>query len=809
MNDAARSLFATLIGRANDPYPYQLRVADRLSAGGSVLLSAPTGAGKTWAALLGFLVGYQTGSPHADRVLYALPLRSLATGLHRSTGEACERVMDWGPNGRPSFTIQTGEEKEDPFFTGDVVFATIDQLLAGYLQIPLSLPARLANINAGALVGSLVVLDEVHLLDPARSLATVMEMGRRLRGLAQFLLMTATLSRPAREALADFFGAALEGPTVEELAAMPAQAGKERRYHWRPETLTAEAVLERHDGGRSLVICNTVQRAQELFGELAKLKQGETKVFLLHSRFLPQDRKAGEDILAPYFGPGAAFTDTILVATQVVEAGLDISAENLHTELCPANALVQRAGRCARFASRNKGDVCVYELPPNRNGGRVYLPYEEWEIDATRNALAEFDGEILGFAKEQELVDRVHAGRELGLIETNRRNIQNTMRRRVLNAMAANDRSAVSELIRDVDSIGIMVEEDPRPVDLLGGLLTIPVPRTTIYGIKDLLLGDQAAAWVPVARQSDDENTELADWRPVRDEVDVKTAWMMVLSPRIAGYGKESGLELGKPGDATGIAYKARELRPAAWYECETYREHIARCLRALARFRRDAAHGRLAGTYGWRGEDIERLLILAAGLHDLGKLSQRWQSAIQAWQYENYPAEGAAVKGQPLGHSTYRPQNGDAERGRARRYDRGTHAAEGAAAASPLLSAAIRGLFGDEEEQYGALSAVLTAIARHHSPRVDSIEEFHLIPEAGEVVRESLAGIRMGAEEAVLDACPDRGSRHEIVKKLAGYDDSTVAWLPLYWHLVRLVRLADHEAVRMLLEESEGGEES
>ena len=194
-------LFRTLMGKAVTPYPYQERTADSLIRGESVLLSAPTGAGKTWAALLGYLAGLREERFHADRVLYALPLRTLATGLFQSTKTACARVKDWEKGRPPVVSIQTGEEKEDPFFQGNVVFTTIDQLLAGYLQIPLSLPRRLANINAGALIGSLVVLDEVHLLDPARSLATVMEMGRRLRGLAQFLLMTATLSRPAREAL--------------------------------------------------------------------------------------------------------------------------------------------------------------------------------------------------------------------------------------------------------------------------------------------------------------------------------------------------------------------------------------------------------------------------------------------------------------------------------------------------------------------------------------------------------------------------------------------------------------------------------
>src|SRR5438128_289610 len=66
------------------PYHYQEELAKELFQGRSCVLRAPTGSGKTWATLAPFLYGRVTGCPSiaVDRVIYALPLRSLASSLH-------------------------------------------------------------------------------------------------------------------------------------------------------------------------------------------------------------------------------------------------------------------------------------------------------------------------------------------------------------------------------------------------------------------------------------------------------------------------------------------------------------------------------------------------------------------------------------------------------------------------------------------------------------------------------------------------------------------------------------------------------
>ena len=119
------------------------------------------------------------------------------------------------------------------------------------------------------------------------------------------------------------------------------------------------------------MIMNTVGRAQEMFGQLRdRLIDGEDmKLILLHSRFFKGDRSAKEQEVSRLFGKKAEGS-AILVATQVVEAGLDISCEHLHTELGPMNALIQRAGRCACFEGE-AGTVHIYPLPPVALGCRT------------------------------------------------------------------------------------------------------------------------------------------------------------------------------------------------------------------------------------------------------------------------------------------------------------------------------------------------------------------------------------------------------------------------------------------------------
>src|SRR5205085_1088589 len=100
--------------------------------------------------------------------------------------------------------------------------------------------------------------------------------------------------------------------------------------------------LRRTSNKCTLIVCNTVLRAQQLYLQLRHAEDKGTRVILLHSRFSTEDRKRlsreVEEELGPEKWENGKYLgrDMIVIATQVVEVGLDISVQVLHTENAPA-----------------------------------------------------------------------------------------------------------------------------------------------------------------------------------------------------------------------------------------------------------------------------------------------------------------------------------------------------------------------------------------------------------------------------------------------------------------------------------------
>jgi CRISPR-associated endonuclease/helicase Cas3 len=153
----------------------------------------------------------------------------------------------------------------------------------------------------------------------------------------------------------------------------------------------AEEVIRAHRSAhRTLVVVNTVGRALGLYRQLERLIKRRAlsiQLVLIHSRFRPNERKAAVDrLLAAPVSEG-----TIIVSTQVVEAGVDVSAATLFTELAPWPSLVQRFGRCNRAGEQEAASVYWLDLPSADKPDRYAAPYELRDLLDARKTLSALD----------------------------------------------------------------------------------------------------------------------------------------------------------------------------------------------------------------------------------------------------------------------------------------------------------------------------------------------------------------------------------------------------------------------------------
>ena len=741
-------------------YPYQERVKELIQSGKSVILQAPTGAGKTRAALAPFIGSFFDRPPEAfpRKCVYAVPMRVLA---HQFVNEFQEHAEHYRRVHRREIkvTIQTGDQQDDRRFEGDLIFCTVDQFLSSYLTMPYSLPKRWANLNAGAMVGTYLVFDEFHLLDPNSTLPTVLYALKQLHPVAPVLLMTATFSRDMLDTLAGELSAEVVLVPQDEARAIEmrdnAKRLRQRVWNVSDEPLSAQAVLDAHQS-RSLTICNTVKRAQELFRELRQLKQEKNlsiDLLLLHSRFLQEDRRAIESTLKARFGKEADRSGSVVaIATQTIEVGVDITSEILHTELAPASAMIQRAGRCARFPGE-QGQVIVYPV-------EEYLPYgkakdepgeEPAWVAEMKNAfewLKANRGISFDFETEQALVNTVATPRDRQILEelSAGRQTRADAIQRVLVSDSSRLGSDSRLLVRDADSRLILIH--PNPDELLRnplGATGFNLPTLTLYGmIKSWLERDAAVEWrvkylleAKSDEQADEYRTEYG-WKELTDASLLWSTRALAVNPVLAGYWSDEGFvaERGSSEFQSSLPLDAeRQTWEGTGYHLEKYEEHIHRVLDAFEKSvlpEIQFSARALEQVASWEGGSVMRAAWLVCLFHDVGKLDKRWQ----LWAREYQKQIGKPMEpGFAAAHTNSDPKNEahkKAEKAVHNKYPKPPHASQSARAVMKVLHQAFNG-------NGFLLRAAITAISRHHGPFTTECKSYSLEAQADTHIRATL----------------------------------------------------------------------
>jgi CRISPR-associated endonuclease/helicase Cas3 len=722
----------------NPPYPHQLRTAENLIKGKSVVLRAPCGSGKTEACYVSLLLDRGDNLP--DRLIYSLPTRALVDDVSDRIKKGVSQV-----GLPPIVSPQHGANSEDPFFKGEIVVATIDQTIGAYCCTPLSLPVHLGNIPAGAAVSSFLCFDEAHVYDHLLGLQSMLILVERAAELGvPFLIMSATLPDSfikwfkSNNKFSDKIGV-VEGKDED----VPKRRDRHVTLKWKGKLLECKDVLNCAGScQRIIVACNTVDRAQELFGLVKEplVSQG-FEVFLLHSRFLDKDREDIEKLMKDRLKDPDK--KTCLITTQVCEVGLDISCDLLLTELAPPDSLIQRMGRCAREG--REGEVWVFDV-------EYYAPYSNEDMERSKKYVSEIlDGKRVGWNEELEFVNNL-LGEEFEDIVNDE-----SLRRKILlslgDAAFKGNKREIENNVREVFSTNLTVYDDPY--SLHEKILHMPWISVDTRILRKFL--GKANIWQVTFGHDEYGSPDFH----INRAFELYPYEYYVIHPDYAKYSRDSGLILGSKGENLEPLPPVAKHRPEFEYHKETWEEHANNCLSAFEKLKKSEQYGirLLAKLIDYDYHKTEGLVALSVAIHDLGKLNEEWQKSI-----------GVKANGTPLAHIPLREKIGV------------PHATISADASYPLFRKLI-------DSPYYAIAFKL-AIAHHHHTRAEHVEPYILKWE--DVYGQIMENV---CEKYSLDASPyDIRQGEDFPKHMetSMFDIESADHYTAYCVVARFVRLSD-----------------
>ena len=368
--------------------------SDRLNSE-IVIVESETGSGKTEAALMRFAQMYRAGL--VDGIYFALPTRSAASQIHSRVRRFIEKLFPGNAPGVmlavPGYLHRAQEHEtglqdypvwwddsyhdeitwaaENPkrYLAAQIAVGTVDQAMMGALRI------KHSHLRAACLSRNLLVVDEVHASDRYMSeiLAALLRIHTGAGGYA--LLMSATLGSVARArwlsnsetpALDESINAPYPAISFSEDsgALSPGESSQNKRVSISSHPIMSDfdglarlALEAARSGAKVLVVRNTVDYAIGTQQAIERVASNEERGLLFslngiltlhHGRFAVADRRELDSRIENLLGNPRPSGGLVVVGTQTLEQSLDIDADLLITDLCPADVLLQRIGRLHR-----------------------------------------------------------------------------------------------------------------------------------------------------------------------------------------------------------------------------------------------------------------------------------------------------------------------------------------------------------------------------------------------------------------------------------------------------------------------------
>lgn len=214
-------------------------------------------------------------------------------------------------------------------------------------------------------------------------------------------------------------------------------------------------ILEKAKNNKVLIICNTVRRSQDVYIKLKEKNKQNTEINLLHSRFIFKDRKIKEKIIQNFASTKEKRVcrhSGIWISTQIVEASLDIDFDILYTDMCSADSLLQRMGRCYRNRIYKENEPNIFICDTKVGVGTVY---DKDIFEFSVEHIQEYNNKIFTEEDKQDYINKVYDIEKL-----KKKNYYNTIEKNIKDLeilpIGGIDKGTAEEQFRNIQNITVI-----------------------------------------------------------------------------------------------------------------------------------------------------------------------------------------------------------------------------------------------------------------------------------------------------------------------------------------------------------------
>ncbi len=502
----------------------------------NVVVIAPTGSGKTEAALLWL---------NGEKGFYTLPLKVSSNAIYKRVKERYqfENIALLHSDSMSMYLKESDGSVDDGYKSYEqakllsypLTVCTVDQLFKFVYK------ALGTEIFGATLKYSKVIIDEIQSYSPnivaalIYGLSVVNKMG------GKFAIITATFP-PVLKYFMEKCNLIENTDYIFENFSNVADY-KRHKIHIVDGSFDIDELVEKSYSKKVLVICNTVSKAQNLYEEIRDKCEN---IGLLHSRFIRKHRKMLENEIMAFSNDEKA--TGIWITTQIVEASLDIDFDVLYTEMCTADSLLQRMGRCNRAGkkSTDEPNIFIFKCGTLKKGKYDGI-YDKDIYERSVEFLKPYEGKIFTETDKNSFINAVYDTEQIkktAYFEEIEKNIEKFKETGVVEYTLDD----ANEDFRGIHSVTVMPDSIyNKNNELIDGVDTFLKSPNLHKGVRKILQTKITSLTLEVNLINKKKYPENVDYAAINDTLDIHRANLKYDFDE--GTRRGAGLWLNKPED--------------------------------------------------------------------------------------------------------------------------------------------------------------------------------------------------------------------------------------------------------------------